>query len=183
MRTHSIRRALAVAGIAAVALAGVVGCSSDDSSDGTDDTTSTTVATATTEADGTTEAETSEAAGGAADAETTQAVTDAWVTFFNGTTPPETRAGLVENGDDFLPALQGMAADPQATATTATVEGVMSAGDDAATVSWTLLMNGAPVLPDQSGEALLEDGQWKVSAVTFCTLLAIQGDGSTVPGC
>lgn len=59
----------------------------------------------------------------------------------------------------------------------------MSAGDDAATVSWTLLMNGAPVLPDQSGEALLEDGQWKVSAVTFCTLLAIQGDGSTVPGC
>lgn len=101
MRTHSIRRALAVAGIAAVALAGVVGCSSDDSSDGTDDTTSTTVATATTEADGTTEAETSEAAGGAADAETTQAVTDAWVTFFNGTTPPETRAGLVENGDDF----------------------------------------------------------------------------------
>ncbi|MCK0092618.1 hypothetical protein ACFWCF_13225 [Rhodococcus sp. NPDC060090] len=178
MRTHSIRRALAVAGIAAVALAGVVGCSSDDSSDATDDTTSTTVATATTEAE-----ETTEAAGGAADAETTQAVTDAWVAFFNGTTPPETRAGLVENGDEFLPALQGMAADPQATATTATVEGVMSAGDDAATVSWTLLMNGAPVLPDQSGEALLEDGQWKVSAVTFCTLLAIQGDGSQVPGC
>ena len=178
MRTHSIRRALAVAGIAAVALAGVVGCSSDDSSDAADDTTSTTVATATTEAE-----ETTEAAGGAADAETTQAVTDAWVAFFDGSTPPETRAGLVENGDDFLPALQGMAADPQATATTATVEGVTSAGDDAAMVSWTLLMNGEPVLPDQSGEALLEDGQWKVSAVTFCTLLAIQGDGSEVPGC
>lgn len=178
MRTLSIRRALAVAGIAAVALAGVVGCSSDDSSDATDDTTATTVATATTEAEDTTEA-----AGGAADAETTQAVTDAWVTFFNGTTPPETRAGLVENGDAFLPALEGMAADPQATATTATVEGVTSAGDDAAVVSWTLLMNDAPVLPDQSGEALVEDGQWKVSAVTFCTLLAIQGDGSAVPGC
>ncbi|MEE2060817.1 hypothetical protein [Rhodococcus artemisiae] len=183
MRTLSIRRALAVAGIAAVALAGVVGCSSDDSSDATDDTTATTVATATTEAEDTTEAETTEAAGGAADAETTQAVTDAWVTFFNGTTPPETRAGLVENGDAFLPALEGMVADPQATATTATVEGVTSAGDDAAVVSWTLLMNDAPVLPDQSGEALLEDGQWKVSAVTFCTLLAIQGDGSAVPGC
>ncbi|MGN5239454.1 MULTISPECIES: hypothetical protein [unclassified Rhodococcus (in: high G+C Gram-positive bacteria)] len=181
MRTLSIRRALAVAGIAAVAFAGVAACSSDDSSDGTDDTT---VATATTEAEETTDAEeTTGAAGAAADAETTQAVTDAWVAFFDGTTPPETRAGLVENGDEFLPALQGMAADPQATATTATVEGVASAGDDAATVSWTLLMNGAPVLPDQSGEALLEDGQWKVSAVTFCTLLAIQGDGSAVPGC
>ncbi|MFD6896023.1 hypothetical protein ACFWB0_15915 [Rhodococcus sp. NPDC060086] len=183
MRTLSLRRALVVSGMAAVLVAGVVSCGSDDSSDSAEDGTATTVATATTEADDTTDAGTTDEAGGAADAETTQAVTDAWVAFFDGSTPPETRAGLVENGDEFLPALQGMAADPQATATTATVDGVTSAGDDAAMVSWTLLMNGAPVLPDQSGEALLEDGQWKVSAITFCTLLAIQGDGSEVPGC
>ena len=52
-----------------------------------------------------------------------------------------------------------------------------------ADVKWTLLMNGAPVLPDQSGNAIQQDGTWKVSATTFCTLLAIQGGGAPVPGC
>jgi len=178
MRVSITRRALAVCGSVAIAAAVVTGCS--DSGDSTEDSTAaeSTVSTATT-----TSAAATSAAAEAADATTTQAVTDSYVAFFNGTTPPATRAGLVENGDAFLPALEGMAADPQATATAATVEGVTASGDGLATVSWTLLMNGAPVLPDQSGEAIEEDGTWKVSAATFCALLAIQGDGTPVPGC
>lgn len=183
MRVSITRRALAVCGSVAVAAAVVTGCS--DSNDSSEDSTAaeSTVATATTETDSTTSAAATSAEAEAADPATTQAVTDTYVTFFTGTTPPATRAGLVENGDAFLPALEGMAADPQATATAATVEGVTASGDGLATVSWTLLMNGAPVLPDQSGEAVEEDGTWKVSAATFCALLAIQGDGTPVPGC
>lgn len=182
MRVSITRRALAVCGSVAIAAAVVTGCS--DSNDSSEDSTAaeSTVATATTESDSTTSAAATSAAAAAADPATTQAVTDTYVTFFNGTTPPATRAGLVENGDAFLPALEGMAADPQATATSATVEGV-TASDGVAAVSWTLLMNGAPVLPDQSGEAVDDGGTWKVSAATFCALLAIQGDGTPVPGC
>ncbi|MBM7459426.1 hypothetical protein ACIBED_13775 [Rhodococcus coprophilus] len=178
MRVSISRRALAVCGSIAIAAAVVAGCS-----DSSDDTVArdTSVSSATTKADTTTTETIAEAA--AADTATTEAVTASYVTFFDGTTPAATRATVVENGDAFLPALEGMAADPQASATTATVEGVTVADDGTATVSWTLLMNGAPVLPDQSGEAVEQDGTWKVSAATFCALLAIQGDGSAVPGC
>ncbi len=75
-----------------------------------------------------------------------------------------------------------MTANPQAMATTATVEGVTLTDPENAEVKWTLLMNGAPVLPDQSGAAIQEDGTWKVTATTFCTLLAIQGGGRSRPG-
>ncbi|MEE2033252.1 hypothetical protein [Rhodococcus chondri] len=180
MRVSITRRALAVCGSVAIATAVVAGCS--DSGDSADDSGTTTRETTSVE-ETTTTTTSAEATAEAADPETTQAVTDTYVTFFNGTTPPAQRAALLQNGDAFLPALEGMAADPQAMATTATVEGVTLVDENNAQVKWTLLMNGAPVLPDQSGEAVQEEDTWKVSAVTFCTLLAIQGDGTPVPGC
>ncbi|MGV9744305.1 hypothetical protein ACWDTG_05245 [Rhodococcus zopfii] len=181
MRVSNIRRAVATFGMVAVAAATIAGCSSDDDSSG--DSTTTTAARTTAETTEATGTSTAAAAGESADPATTEAVTSAYVTFFNGATPPAERAALVENGDVFLPTLEGMTANPQAMATTATVEGVTLADPDNADVKWTLLMNGAPVLPDQSGNAVRQDGQWKVSATTFCTLLAIQGGGAPVPGC
>ncbi|MGG7102625.1 hypothetical protein [Rhodococcus sp. 24CO] len=177
MRNSVSRRVVAAAGFVAVVAATVTGCSSDSDSD-TADTSTTSVAAS--KASGTSSAGTTAAA--AADDATTQEITDVFVTFFNGTTPPADRAALVENGDVFLPTLEALTANPQATATTATVQGVEATGTNAA-VKWTLLMNGAPVLPDQSGEAIEQAGEWKVSAATFCTLLAIQGGGAPVPGC
>lgn len=183
MRVSNIRRTVATFGMVAVAAATIVGCSSDDDSSG-DSTTTTTTTTSTTavtsESTATSEAA---AAGEAADPATTEAVTTTFVTFFTGTTPPAERAALVENGDMFLPTLEGMTANPQAMATSATVEGVTLTDPENAAVKWTLVLNGAPVLPDQSGEAIQEGGVWKVTATTFCTLLAIQGGGAPVPGC
>lgn len=181
MRVSNIRRAVATFGMVAVAAVTLVGCSSDDDSSG--DSTTTKAATTTSETTAATETTTAGAAGAAADPATTEAVTNAYVTFFNGSTPPAERAALVENGDVFLPTLEGMTANPQAMGTTATVEGVTLTDPENAEVKWTLLMNGAPVLPDQSGAAIQEDGTWKVTATTFCTLLAIQGGGAPVPGC
>ncbi|WP_420750090.1 hypothetical protein [Rhodococcus sp. O3] len=182
MRVSNIRRAVATFGMVAVAAVTLVGCSSDDDSSSDSTTTTATTTTETTEVT-VTETTTEAAAGEAADPATTEAVTNAYVTFFNGATPPAERAALVENGDVFLPTLEAMTSNPQAMATTATVEGVTLSDPENADVKWTLLMNGAPVLPDQSGNAIQQDGTWKVSATTFCTLLAIQGGGAPVPGC
>ncbi|TSD47510.1 hypothetical protein FFI94_016090 [Rhodococcus sp. KBS0724] len=172
MRKSVIGRALIVGAFIITTFA--TGCSSSD--DSSSETTSSAKATSTSAS----AAATTSAAASAAE---TQAITDAYITFFNGTTAPATRAALLENGEVFLPTLEAMAADPQSMATTATVEGVTAAGADNASVKWTLVMGGTPVLPDQSGEAVQEAGTWKVSATTYCTLMAIQGSGATVPGC
>ncbi|MFZ2177550.1 MAG: hypothetical protein WAW17_26700 [Rhodococcus sp. (in: high G+C Gram-positive bacteria)] len=174
MRKSFTRRGLAAFGLVAVLAATVTGCS-DDSDDSSSDSTTTAATTSASEK--------TTAAAATADAATTKEITDAFVTFFNGTTPPADRAALVENGDVFLPTLEGMTANPQAMATTATVEGVTLTDPANAAVKWTLLMGGNPVLPDQSGEALEQAGKWKVSANTFCSLMAIQGGGAPVPGC
>lgn len=172
MRNTITRRAMAACGFVAVVAATVTGCSNDDNSS---DAKSTTAETTTTTA--------AAQAAGAADEATTKAITDTYVTFFNGQTPPATRAGLVQNGAAFQPMLEGMVNNPQAMGTTATVAGVKKTDANNADVTWTLNLNGAPVLPDQTGQAINEGGTWKVSAATFCALLAIQGGGGPTPGC
>ncbi|MFD1814571.1 hypothetical protein, partial [Rhodococcus gannanensis] len=153
MRVTASRRALVASGFVAVLVAGLTGCSSDDSDDSADATT-TTAAVATT----------TSAAAAAADPAVTDEITNAYVTFFNGTSPVDVRVGLVENGPSFQAALEGMAADPQASATTATVAKVTTVDDTNADVTYTILMGGNPVLPDQTGQAVEQDGTWKVSA-------------------
>jgi hypothetical protein len=174
MRVQFIRRAAIAASIVAIAVAPLAACSDDDSSS---DTSTTTSAEATSSA-----AETS-AAAGAADEATTKAITDAYTVVFNGSAPPAERAALVENGQTFLPVLEASVANPQSTGTTATVSNVTLVDANNANVTWTLNSNGAPVLPDQTGQSINDAGTWKVSAATFCALLAIQGGGGPTPGC
>lgn len=178
MRVQFIRRAAIAASIVAIAVAPLAACSDDDSSSDSS-TTSSAAAEETTSASESTSAN----AGGQADEATTKAITDAYVTFFNGAGDPMARAALVENGETFGPVLQGMSANPQAAGTSATVSGVELVDENNANVTWTLNLNGAPVLPDQTGQAINDGGTWKVSASTFCALLAIQGGGGPTPGC
>lgn len=79
--------------------------------------------------------------------------------------------------------LEGMAADPRATWTSVTVSVVEIVDDTTADVTYTLLLAGNPVLPGQSGQAIREGDTWKVAAMTFCALLAVQGAGEVVPAC
>jgi hypothetical protein len=46
---------------------------------------------------------------------------------------------------------------------------------------FTVLLDGKPALENQAGGAVLDGGAWKVSANTYCTLLALQG--LTAPPC
>ncbi len=173
MRNRMIRSAAALCGIAVIAVATVTGCS-DDKSDS--NATATSAAAAATSA-----AATSGASAAAADPATTKAVTDAYVQFFDAKQPADKRAAAVEKGDAFAPVLAAQASNPQAQGTSATVSKVTTADATHADVTYTLLMNGQPVLPDQAGQAVQESGQWKVAASTFCTLLKLQG--GTAPAC
>ena len=50
-----------------------------------------------------------------------------------------------------------------------------SAGAAEKTVTCSFLQGGHVALADQTGEAVLEDGVWKVAAETFAALLALEG--------
>ncbi|MEV0685389.1 hypothetical protein AB0I35_16145 [Nocardia sp. NPDC050378] len=152
------RTTAACCGLALAAV--LVGCGSDDGS---------TTAPATTSAVVTT------AAAGGADAATTQAVTAAYTTFFDGKAPTNDRVALVEGGEAFRSILEGQAQTPQAQGTSVTVSAVKPTGDTTADVTYTLLMGGNPMLPDQTGQAVKEGQSWKVAKSTFCALQALQG--------
>ncbi|WP_328392744.1 hypothetical protein [Nocardia sp. NBC_00416] len=168
MRLSRTRRSAALFAMLTLTAAAVVGCG-----DSEDDAAAATSAPAAT----------SSAAAAAASPEVQKEITDAFVTFFDGTAPPATRAGLVEKGDAFKPFLEGMASDPRASGTSVTVSGVQVVDDKTADVTYTLLLGGNPVLPDQSGQAIKEGDTWKVAAMTFCALLAVQGSGQAIPAC
>ncbi|WP_245552456.1 hypothetical protein [Nocardia aobensis] len=171
MRNKMIRGAAGLCGIAVIAAATVTGCSDDKSDNATPTTTAAAATTAAAPAAGSS----------AADPATTKAVTDAYVLFFDAKQPADKRAAAVEKGDVFAPVLAAQAGNPQAQGTSATVSKVTTVDADHADVTYTLLMGGNPVLPDQAGQAVQENGQWKVAATTFCALLKLQG--GTAPAC
>ncbi|MBB5915516.1 hypothetical protein BJY24_004428 [Nocardia transvalensis] len=165
MHDSIIRRSAVFCGAALVAAVALTGCGSDDDSS----TAATTSAAATS------------AAAAQADPATTKAVTDVYTAFFSGSTPAQQKAAIVQKGDVFLPILEAQAANPQAQGTSSTVAGVKLTDPDHADVTYSILIGGNPMLPDQTGQAVKEGGQWKVATPTFCALLAIQGGNS--PAC
>jgi hypothetical protein len=104
----------------------------------------------------------------------TQAITTTYTTFFDPKTPAAARIGLLEHGGQFAQAIAAQANNPMAGNTSATVSSVQVTDPAHATVTYSIMMNGNPALPNQSGKAVLEAGQWKVAASTFCALLAMQ---------
>ncbi|TQF67215.1 hypothetical protein FK531_16815 [Rhodococcus spelaei] len=157
-RQHPTRRptpvgAAAVLGFAAVLALVLGGCGSNDN------TTSGTAPTSTT-----------------ATGDAHAAVTNAFVAFFSGDTPGAEKITLVQNGQAFADTINAQAGSPMAKGTTATVSTVDLDAPGHATVTYTVLIDGKPVLPDQMGEAVDVDGSWKVAQTTFCALLTLEGN-------
>jgi len=59
------------------------------------------------------------------------------------------------------------------------VGGVKVTSPTKATVSYSITLGGQTALPNQTGEAILEGGVWKVSSQSFAALLALEGQGSS----
>ncbi|MDH6115302.1 hypothetical protein P3T36_006712 [Kitasatospora sp. MAP12-15] len=115
----------------------------------------------------------------------TAQVTQNWQSFFSPATPISTKAGLLQNGAQLQPLLQVFAADPRISQISAQVTNVQFSSAGTAVVTYNLLLQGQVVQPNAAGQAVLEDGTWKVSQSTLCGLVALSGNtaASAVPGC
>ncbi|MEV4615925.1 hypothetical protein AB0K43_25530 [Kitasatospora sp. NPDC049258] len=114
---------------------------------------------------------------------TTQ-VTATWEKFFDPATSLADKAALLQNGEQLVPVLQGFASDPRVGQVKAQVTSVDFTSPTTATVTYSLSLEGAVVQPDASGQAVLENGTWKVSTSTLCGLVTLAGNAATtVPGC
>ncbi|WP_024793867.1 hypothetical protein [Tomitella biformata] len=112
-----------------------------------------------------------------------QAITTAFTTFFAGASPAGTKLEYLQDAPNFTATVDAQAGSGLATATTATVSGLLSTDPGQASVTYSILMDGKSVLADQTGVAVQEDGTWKVSAATFCDLLTLENGGTPPAEC
>lgn len=103
-----------------------------------------------------------------------------YVKFFDGTQPVADKIGLLENGTQYTKELEAQGASPLTKMASVSVSSVTITSPTTAEVKYSILVGGQPALPDQIGEAVLQDGVWKVGIDSFMALLALQ-QGSTTP--
>jgi hypothetical protein len=114
----------------------------------------------------------------------TQQVTQNWQSFFSPATPISAKAALLQNGQQLTPLLQSFANDPRVGQISAQVTNVQFTSATTATVTYNLTLQGQTVQPNATGQAVLENGTWKVSQSTLCGLITLSGATPTaVPGC
>jgi hypothetical protein len=118
----------------------------------------------------------SEPAGGTG---ATQAIEVNWAKFFSAKTPVAQRIALLQNGSQFSSIITSQAGSALATAASAKVTHVTLTGTNMASVGYNILLSGKPALSGQTGEAVYQDGVWKVGETSFCALLTLEAGGST----
>jgi hypothetical protein len=102
-----------------------------------------------------------------------------WTAFFDPKEPAARRAALLEDGPQLAAAISAQAKSSTAAQTSAKVISVTVTSATQAKVVYDILLSGTPALTNQAGTAVLQGGTWKVSAASFCALLALQSGGST----
>jgi hypothetical protein len=117
----------------------------------------------------------SPAASGGSAADIT-AITNAYVTFFDDKTPLDQSEAVLQDGVAFKDTLVAQGQSQFAAQASATVSKVVVTSPSKASVTFTILLSGSPVLKDQQGYAVREGGVWKVAGVTFCGLLQVEGN-------
>jgi hypothetical protein len=105
-----------------------------------------------------------------------------WKKFFDPRTATKDKQAVLENGDRMGPVLQAFSGDKRGGQVQAQVTKVEFTEATEATVTYTLLLNGATALPNASGTAVEQDGTWKVSVNTLCALVKLSGNASQSPG-
>src|SRR3954464_10374625 len=110
-------------------------------------------------------------------------ITKNWQLFLHSGTPQATAVALLEKGDTLGLALKKAAAEDKATggARSAKVVSIEFTSPTQANVNYKL--HAAGQVLNSSGTAVLEDGVWKVSDVTFCTLVVLGNGSRPVKGC
>ncbi|MFC4467325.1 hypothetical protein ACFPH6_22820 [Streptomyces xiangluensis] len=105
-----------------------------------------------------------------------------WARFFHPRTPVKERTALLKDGEQLAPMVAAFAAHPRYGQAQAEVEQVVFATATTADVTYTLSLPGR-ALPSILGNAVLEDGTWKVSVPTFCARAQVAGDIALADRC
>jgi hypothetical protein len=111
------------------------------------------------------------------------AITANWTTFFSGATPLAKRVSVLQNGSTFTSSIESSSTFPGASSSSAKVTSVTVTSPTQATVIYTILLAGSPVLLNQKGVAVLQDGTWKVGDASFCALLTLENSDKTPTVC
>jgi len=104
-----------------------------------------------------------------------------WGEFFDGSTSSAERIRLLENGQKFASVIDALGSSSLAKQVKATVGRVKLTSPTSASVTYTILLSGTPVLQNVHGQAVLVDGTWKVGAASVCGLAKLEG--ATPAGC
>jgi hypothetical protein len=105
------------------------------------------------------------------------AITANWKTVFNGKAPLPSRLALLQDGPQvasFVEAESKTTFGAAAAGSTATVSSVAITSPSQATVHYSVTLLGTPLLPNQVGTAVYENGTWKVGIASFCGLVYLQ---------
>jgi hypothetical protein len=106
-----------------------------------------------------------------------------WTSFFAASTPVATRVKLLEDGSQFESILKSQSGHGLASSASAKVLSVGMASSSQALVKYDILIAGATALANQSGDAVLQNGTWKVGVQSFCGLLKLEGLKSLPAAC
>jgi hypothetical protein len=88
-----------------------------------------------------------------------------------------------QDGQKFASVIKSMTGAALAQTASASVQSVTVTSPTQATVRYSILVSGVPVLQGQKGTAVYENGTWKVGLGSFCALLTLQNDGKAPAGC
>jgi len=86
---------------------------------------------------------------------------------------------LLQDGQEFASIIQSQAGSSLAAGATAKVTNATLVSSTEAKVTYSILEGGQAALSNQAGEAVYQDGTWKVGVASFCSLLALENGGST----
>jgi hypothetical protein len=106
-----------------------------------------------------------------------------WVVFFSGTAPAAKKIAQLQNGQKYAALIRARAASGLARSVSAKVLVVHVKSPAQATVTYDILIGGKPVLRNQVGTAINQNGTWKVGDASFCRLLALENKGKVPPAC
>jgi hypothetical protein len=114
-----------------------------------------------------------------ADPSTKKSITSAYAAFFNSKSAVTQSEAALQHGSAFHATLVQQAKGQYSNNSSAKV-GAVNVSGKRAYVTFSILSNGKPLLNNFKGYAVLESGKWKVAAITFCTLLQLQGGAPAV---
>jgi hypothetical protein len=101
-------------------------------------------------------------------------IKSAYEKFFSGNTSLADRVALLENGQKLKPVIQLFATNPLAKRASATVSSVTLQGANKAKVVFTVKL-ASTSLGTQTGNAVRQNGAWKVGDAGLCHLVALGG--------